>query len=47
MIVVKKRINTRFFKSSGPSLTNPPPGTIVDDIVTKSIWLVALELRRR
>ncbi|XP_048752927.1 piwi-like protein 1 isoform X2 [Ostrea edulis] len=38
VIVVKKRINTRFFVKSGPSLTNPPPGTIIDDVVTKPIW---------
>ncbi|XP_061189698.1 piwi-like protein 1 isoform X1 [Saccostrea echinata] len=38
VVVVKKRINTRFFAKSGPSLTNPPPGTIVDTQVTKPIW---------
>ncbi|XP_065166843.1 piwi-like protein Siwi [Atheta coriaria] len=30
MIVVNKRINTRFFFNGG----NPPPGTVVDDVVT-------------
>jgi aubergine-like protein len=29
-ILVNKRINTRFFKRE----TNPPPGTVVDDVVT-------------
>lgn len=29
-IVVSKRINTRFFKGTD----NPPPGTVVDDVVT-------------
>merc|ERR1740131_810199 len=32
-ILVSKRINTRFFKS-GPSPSNPPSGTVVDDVVT-------------
>ncbi|KAK7087801.1 piwi-like protein 1 [Littorina saxatilis] len=46
-IVVKKRISARFFKMgqfrdgggdmrSGP--TNPPPGTIIDDVATKPTW---------
>lgn len=38
VVVVKKRINTRFFARSGPSLNNPPPGTIVDTTVTRPIW---------
>ena len=33
-IVVNKRINARFFKSNGGGPTNPPSGTIVDDVVT-------------
>nr|XP_022341463.1 piwi-like protein 1 isoform X1 [Crassostrea virginica]XP_022341464.1 piwi-like protein 1 isoform X1 [Crassostrea virginica]XP_022341465.1 piwi-like protein 1 isoform X1 [Crassostrea virginica] len=38
IVVVKKRINTRFFAKAGPSMTNPPPGTIVDTVVTRPIW---------
>lgn len=39
VVVVKKRINTRFFaKGGGPGLTNPPPGTVVDSEVTKPEW---------
>lgn len=38
IVVVKKRINTRFFARSGPSLNNPCPGTIVDTTVTRPIW---------
>eukprot|EP00092_Neocalanus_flemingeri_P034763 GFUD01037831.1.p1 GENE.GFUD01037831.1~~GFUD01037831.1.p1 ORF type:complete len:253 (+),score=76.73 GFUD01037831.1:50-760(+) len=32
-IIVSKRINTRFFKMNGKP-SNPPSGTIVDDVVT-------------
>lgn len=34
--VVSKRINARFFSDSsrGRGFTNPPPGTVVDDVVT-------------
>ncbi|ODM98914.1 Piwi-like protein 1 [Orchesella cincta] len=35
-IVVNKRINTRFFaKGRGDPYMNPPPGTVVDDTVTR------------
>ncbi|XP_066267753.1 piwi-like protein 1 [Branchiostoma lanceolatum] len=37
-VIVKKRINTRFFARAGPGLQNPPPGTIVDDEVTRPEW---------
>merc|ERR1712179_95639 len=37
-IIVSKRINTRFFQTSngygGNNVSNPPPGTVVDDVVT-------------
>ena len=35
-IVVSKRINAKFFMDSnrGPGYMNPPPGTVVDDVVT-------------
>jgi len=38
MIIVKKRINTRFFKPGGGKLINPYPGTIIDQGVTKQEW---------
>ncbi|KAM9320660.1 piwi-like protein 1 [Gastrophryne carolinensis] len=38
VIVVKKRINARFFAVLGGRLQNPPPGTIVDTEVTRPEW---------
>ncbi|XP_053312111.1 piwi-like protein 1 [Spea bombifrons] len=38
VIVVKKRINARFFGHFGDRLQNPPPGTIVDVEVTRPEW---------
>ncbi|NXI49548.1 PIWL1 protein, partial [Chloroceryle aenea] len=38
VIVVKKRVNTRFFTHSGTALQNPPPGTVVDVEVTRPEW---------
>ena len=32
-VIVSKRINTRFFRNGGKA-SNPPSGTIVDDVVT-------------
>ncbi|XP_077131113.1 piwi-like protein 1 isoform X2 [Ranitomeya variabilis] len=40
VVVVKKRINARFFANMGGRLQNPPPGTIVDSEVTRPEWLV-------
>ncbi|XP_059156591.1 piwi-like protein 1 isoform X2 [Physella acuta] len=37
-VVVKKRLNTRLFKLEGDCQTNPPPGTIVDQFITKPNW---------
>ncbi|XP_045391065.1 piwi-like protein 3 [Lemur catta] len=37
-IVVKKRINTRFFAVSGRSLQNPNPGTVIDVELTRKEW---------
>ena len=37
VIVVKKRINTRFFQQNG-RLENPMPGTVVDSVVTRPEW---------
>ncbi len=34
-IIVTKRVNTRFFQQKGTALDNPPPGTVVDDVVTR------------
>jgi len=38
IIVVKKRINSRFFADGGRELINPPPGTVVDSTVTRPEW---------
>ncbi|KFP74741.1 Piwi-like 1, partial [Apaloderma vittatum] len=38
VIVVKKRVSTRFFSKSGGALQNPPPGTVVDVEVTRPEW---------
>ncbi|KAM4046062.1 piwi-like protein 1 isoform 2-T4 [Anomaloglossus baeobatrachus] len=38
VVVVKKRINARFFAEMGGRLQNPPPGTIVDTEVTRPEW---------
>jgi len=36
--VVKKRIHARLFDKSTPSLSNPPPGTVVDSGCTNKDW---------
>nr|QKI80092.1 Piwi2 [Eriocheir sinensis] len=33
-IIVSKKINTRFFSRSTGRIGNPPPGTVVDDVIT-------------
>lgn len=38
MIVVKKRVGARFFAEIGGGLRNPPPGTVVDTVVTRPEW---------
>ncbi|XP_061211371.1 piwi-like protein 1 [Neopsephotus bourkii] len=38
VIVVKKRVNSRFFAESTGTLKNPPPGTVVDVEVTRPEW---------
>lgn len=38
VIVVKKRINSRFFDATGQNLANPPPGTVIDSAVTRPEW---------
>jgi aubergine-like protein len=34
VIIVQKRINTRLF-TGGASVQNPPPGVVVDSVVTR------------
>ncbi|KAM6298089.1 piwi-like protein 1 [Aegotheles albertisi] len=36
--VVKKRVSARFFAQCGRALGNPPPGTVVDVVVTRPEW---------
>ncbi|KAL2092497.1 hypothetical protein ACEWY4_012295 [Coilia grayii] len=38
VVVVKKRICSRFFTSIDGKLTNPPPGTVIDTEVTRPEW---------
>ncbi|XP_072288512.1 piwi-like protein 1 [Eucyclogobius newberryi] len=38
VVVVKKRINSRFFALINGKVLNPPPGTIVDSEVTRPEW---------
>ena len=39
VIIVKKRGNTRFFQSTTRGvLQNPPCGTVIDTVVTRSEW---------
>lgn len=38
VIVVKKRINSRFFLSDRNQVSNPPPGTIIDTEATRPEW---------
>ncbi|XP_033924233.1 piwi-like protein 1 isoform X2 [Melopsittacus undulatus] len=41
VIVVKKRVSTRFFAESMGALKNPPPGTVVDVEVTRPEWVLS------
>lgn len=38
VVVVKKRIATRFFANIGGKTTNPVPGTVIDTEVTRPEW---------
>ncbi|XP_071789596.1 piwi-like protein 1 [Asterias amurensis] len=50
VIVVKKRINNRFFMQSRSGLSNPPPGTVIDSVVTRpdfyDFFLVSQSVRQ-
>ncbi|XP_022109192.1 piwi-like protein 1 [Acanthaster planci] len=50
MVVVKKRINNRFFSLKGGQLQNPSPGTVIDSGVTKpefyDFFLVSQSVRQ-
>lgn len=49
-IVVQKRINTRYFILQGKDANNPPPGTVVDNHITRSnfydFFLVSQSVRQ-
>ena len=34
-IIVTKNINTRIFAQGGRGVDNPPPGTVIDDVITR------------
>ncbi|RMX60997.1 hypothetical protein pdam_00014203 [Pocillopora damicornis] len=39
VVIVKKRISARIFhQTSVDALSNPPPGTVVDSVITKKQW---------
>ncbi|XP_073321445.1 piwi-like protein 1 [Pagrus major] len=38
VVVVKKRISSRFFAHMAGNTTNPPPGTVIDSEVTRPEW---------
>ncbi|KAJ8408576.1 hypothetical protein AAFF_G00252110, partial [Aldrovandia affinis] len=38
VVVVKKRISSRFFSTMDRKLGNPPPGTVIDTDVTRPEW---------
>lgn len=40
VVVVKKRIASRFFALLEARLSNPPPGTVIDIEVTRPEWCV-------
>jgi aubergine-like protein len=50
MIIVKKRISTRLFAQQGNSYSNPPPGTVVDSVITRpefyDFFLVSQSVRQ-
>ncbi|XP_054725856.1 protein argonaute-3 [Anastrepha obliqua] len=49
-IVIQKRINTRYFAMNGTNADNPPPGTVVDNSITRSkmydFYLVSQAVRQ-
>ncbi|CAH1801213.1 unnamed protein product [Owenia fusiformis] len=38
VVIIKKKISTRFFLRDGRGTMNPPPGTIVDSQITRPEW---------
>lgn len=38
VVIVQKRINTRLFSKVRSRLENPPPGTILDNTITRRNW---------
>lgn len=38
VVVVTKRISTRFFHLLRGKVSNPPPGTVIDTEVTRPEW---------
>ncbi|TMS03926.1 Piwi-like protein 1 [Larimichthys crocea] len=38
VVVVKKRISSRFFARANGKVSNPPPGTVIDSEVTRPEW---------
>ncbi|XP_035247058.1 piwi-like protein 1 [Anguilla anguilla] len=38
VVVVKKRISSRFFAMMDRNLSNPPPGTVIDTEITRPEW---------
>ncbi|XP_054710700.1 piwi-like protein 1 [Uloborus diversus] len=49
-IVVNKRVNAKFFAQAGNSYSNPPPGTVIDNTVTRpdryDFFLVSQSVRQ-
>lgn len=39
MVIVKKRVSTRLFMDNRGQKSNPPPGTVVDTVVTRPEWM--------
>ena len=49
-IIVTKRVNARFFLSAGRELRNPPPGSMIDSIITRKerydFYLISQSVRQ-
>ena len=42
VVIVKKRGNARFFAKQNTEITNPPCGSVIDTVVTRSEWYGSL-----